>query len=150
MKMPSTPKLRILMIASRYPPFAGGTETHVREVSARLAAAGHSVTVLTADPSKTLPRSEVSDGVAIRRVPAWPRRRDYMFAPRVLAEIRRGDWDVAHVQGYHTLFAPLAVLALWLARIPFALTFHSGGHSAWFRRAVRHVQYLLLSPLVRQ
>jgi glycogen(starch) synthase len=52
--MPSSPEradrpLNVLMVSARYLPFTGGTETHVHEVGTRLAAAGHAVTVLTAD-----------------------------------------------------------------------------------------------------
>jgi glycosyltransferase involved in cell wall biosynthesis len=41
--------MRILHITQRYWPAYGGAETHLAELSTRLAAAGHSVTVLTTD-----------------------------------------------------------------------------------------------------
>lgn len=143
-------QLRILMVAARYFPFTGGTETHIHEVSKRIAAAGHSVDILTADPSGDLPREEEASGVRILRVPAWPKRSDYYFAPGVISAINRGDWDLVHIQGYHTLVAPAAMLAAIRKQIPFAITFHSGGHSSRLRNAVRGIQRAVLRPLVKR
>jgi glycosyltransferase involved in cell wall biosynthesis len=137
------------MVAARYFPFTGGTETHIHEVSKRMVAAGHSVDILTADPSGELPPEEKVSGVRIVRVPAWPKRSDYYFAPGVIAEINRGHWDLIHIQGYHTLVAPAAMLAAIRNRIPFAITFHSGGHSSRLRNAIRGVQRAILRPLVK-
>jgi len=139
--------LRIVMVAARYFPFSGGIETHIHEVGRRLAAQGHEVTVLTTDPTGALPRSEMVEGMRIRRVPAWPRKRDYFFAPGLFQELRRGSWDVVHVQGYHTFSAPIAMAGALAAGIPFVLTFHSGGHSSSARNAIRGVQQSLLRPL---
>jgi glycosyltransferase involved in cell wall biosynthesis len=144
--------LRILMATPRYPPFAGGVEQHVREVGRRLAAAGCTVTVLTTDPTRRLPRHEMDAGVSIVRVPAWPRRRDFYFAPRIYRSIvaGRAEWDIVHVQSYHTFVAPLAMLAARRAGLPYLLTFHGGGHSSTTRQLLRRVQWPLLAPLVRK
>ncbi len=147
---PDRSRLRILMVAARYFPFTGGTETHVHEVSKRIAAAGHSVDILTADPSGELAREEHVSGVRIMRVPAWPKKFDLYFAPGVVSTINRGKWDLVHVQGYHTLVAPAAMLAAIGMQIPFAITFHSGGHSSRMRNAVRGIQRAVLRPLVEQ
>jgi glycosyltransferase involved in cell wall biosynthesis len=126
----------------------GGIETHVYEVAQRLAAAGVDVTVLTTDPSgKLLAREEVAQ-VTIRRVRAWPARRDYYFAPDVARVIVRETWDLIHCQGIHTLVPPLAMRAAIRAKIPFVLTFHTGGHSSRLRNAVRSLQWMTLRPLL--
>lgn len=140
--------LRILMVAARYYPLVGGTETHIYEVARRLAAGGHQVTILTTNPGHQLPAEEQVDGVTILRVKAFPVQRDYYFAPELYSIIQKGHWDVIHCQGYHTLFAPLAMFAAIRARIPFVLTFHSGGHSSRFRTMARGIQRLLLKPLL--
>ena len=44
--------MRILMVTPSCPYNQGGVERHVREVSTRLAAMGHSVSVVCADPSR--------------------------------------------------------------------------------------------------
>lgn len=141
-------KMRILLVSARYFPFMGGTETHVYEVSRRLAIMGNQITILTADPTGVLPAHEDKDGVHIIRVQAYPAKRDYYFAPRIYPIITRGGWDLIHCQGYHTLVAPLAMLAAWRARIPYLVTFHSGGHSSRLRNAARGLQWLLLYPLL--
>jgi glycogen synthase len=136
------------MATARYFPYMGGTESHVYEVGRRLAHAGVDLTVLTTDPSGQLPRAEESEGVQIRRVRAWPAQQDYYFAPSVYRTIVRGNWNIIHCQGIHTLVAPLAMLAAWRARIPYVVTFHTGGHSAGWRNALRGIQWRTLRPLL--
>jgi glycosyltransferase involved in cell wall biosynthesis len=141
--------LRIAFATARYAPFIGGVEAHVRTVSRLLTDAGHSVTVLTTDPSGTLAPWEVDDGVEIVRVRAWPRRADLYVAPgvaRVLAERR---WDVVHVQSYHTFVAPIAMHAARRLGIPYVITLHGGGHSSRLRHRARSLQISALGPLLR-
>jgi len=150
--MGANPPLRVLMVTPRYRPFVGGVEQHVYEVGTRLARDGHAVTVLTADPSRRLPKREVDEGVTVERVAALPRQRDWYFAPQIFRTIasRRNEWDVVHVQSYHTLVAPLAMAGALKARLPYILTFHGGGHSSPVRQRMRAVQRLLLRPFVRR
>lgn len=136
------------MVTPRYLPHIGGVERYVHELSTRLARDGLEITVLTTDPTGELPGYEEADGIEILRLPAWPRKHDYYFAPGVYRQISAGTWDVVHVQSYHTFVAPLAMLAARRARLPYVLTFHAGGHSSWFRRAVRRPQWALLRPLL--
>jgi glycogen synthase len=144
----SSSRLRILMVTARYLPSIGGTERHTFEVSRRLAEQGHDVSVLTTDLDGTLPALEQSDGVHIVRVTAYPKDRDYFFAPKMFGIIANGDWDVVHCQGYHTLVAPLAMLAATWGRRPYVLSFHSGGHSSAARNAMRYLQSLMLRPFL--
>ena len=65
-------RVRILMVTPRFLPEVGGVEMHVAEVVRRIAASDHGVTVLTTDRSGRLPKEEEWNGVAIRRVRAWP------------------------------------------------------------------------------
>ncbi|MEP6986479.1 MAG: glycosyltransferase family 4 protein [Chloroflexota bacterium] len=142
--------LRILLVSARYSPYVGGTETHVHEVGRRMKAAGHDVTVLTTDPSKKLPTTEERDGLPVRRVAAYPADKDYYFAPGLYSIITQGHWDVVHLQGYHTLVAPLTMLAAIASKTPFVVSFHSGGHSSPVRTSARGFQRLLLRPLLNQ
>lgn len=144
----SPPRLRVLMVSARYLPLVGGVELHVHEVARRLAAREIEVTILTTDPSQTLPRKERSNGVEIRRVPAWPARRDYYFAPGMYAQIARAHCDLVHIQGYQTLVAPIALLAARRRHLPTVLTFHAGGHSSALRQAIRPAQLRVLRPLL--
>lgn len=143
--MPRTARLRVLMVTARYPPYAGGIETHVAEVSRHLVGRGFGVTVLTTmvDP---LPAHEEVDGVTIMRVRAHPRNRDYYFAPGLWRHITDGSHDLVHLQGYHNLVAPLTMAAAACARVPYVVSFHSGGPSSPLRRGIRRFQRLALRP----
>ncbi len=140
--------LRVLMVTPYYLPHMGGVENHVHQVGRRLAGDGVDVIVLTADSSGQLAPKECSEGIEVRRVRAWPPGRDYNWAPGIYRAITQGDWDVIHVQSYHTLVAPLAMLAAVRAHIPYVVTFHGGGHSSRLRNALRRRQRALLKPLL--
>lgn len=140
------PALRILFVTPRYFPDMGGIETHVYEVARRLAQRAV-ITVLTTDRTGEHPRESLVNGVRILRVPAYPRNRDYYFAPEMRAYICRADYDIVHVQGYHTFVPPLA---MWSARreaLPYVLTFHSGGSSSGLRNLIRPLQVNMQRPL---
>jgi glycogen synthase len=142
--------MRIALVAARYSPFVGGIETHVHEVGTRMAALGHQVRVLTTDPSGALPKEQIRDGLCIRRLKAWPKNRDFYFSPRLYSEIRDGGYDIVHFQGYNTFVPPIGMTAALLSKIPYVLTFHSGGHPSRLRNAVRGIQRQVLSPLVKR
>lgn len=142
--------MRVLLVSARFPPSIGGTEIHTAEVARRFAARGIEVTVLTTDRTGQFAPDEQIGGVHVHRVRAWPRRNDWFAAPGVYRYITRGRWDVIHVQGYHTLVAPLAMAAAARSDQPFVVTFHSGGHSSPLRRAIRPIQRALLRPLLRR
>jgi glycosyltransferase involved in cell wall biosynthesis len=139
---------RLLVVTPRYPPLTGGVETHVAEVCPRLRDAGFRVTVLTTDLGAR--RSTTSDeaGLVVVRVPAWPRERDWRFAPAIAAHVRRGQWDLVHVQSYHTFVAPIAMASALAAGCPYVVTFHGGGHSSRLRHSIRRPQRALLRPLL--
>jgi glycosyltransferase involved in cell wall biosynthesis len=140
--------MRILMVAARCYPIMGGIETHIQEVDPRLMARGHAVDVLTTDPSGQLPVEEEVRGMRVQRVPAWPKELDLCVWPGIYAAIRRGAWDLIHLQGCSTFVVPIGLLAAVRGDLPFIPTFHSGGHSSRLRNAVRGTQQALLRPLV--
>ena len=142
--------LRVAMVAARALPFMGGIETHIHEVSRRLATSGVEVTVLTTDTTGELPTEETMSGYRVRRWPAYPRSRDYYFAPGLVRYMRHtDDFDVVHIQGVHTLVPPMVLPATKHAGIPTVLPFHTGGHSSGLRESSRSLQWKLLAPLLR-
>jgi glycosyltransferase involved in cell wall biosynthesis len=146
-----SPKVtRIVQITPRFCPLIGGTETHVKEVAGRLARSGVRVTVLTTDATGESPRTEEHDGVHVERVRAWPRSRDYRIAPGLVRRLLCRDYDLAHVQSYHTFVPLIAMAALCLARQPYVVTPHAGGTSSRLRKMLRLPQLLLLAPLLRR
>jgi glycosyltransferase involved in cell wall biosynthesis len=139
------------MVTPRYYPYMGGIETHVYEAGRRLAQMGNQITILTTAPHpapSSLPREEESQGMHIIRVRAWPRRRDYYFAPEIRSIIKQKRWDLVHCQGCHTLVPPLAMLAAREAGLPYILTFHTGGHSSNLRNRIRGLQWNLQRSLL--
>jgi glycosyltransferase involved in cell wall biosynthesis len=138
------------MVCSRFLPETGGTETHIYEVARRLVArGGFEVTVLTTDRSRLLAREDDVEGIAVVRVPAWPRGRDYYLAPGIAGVIRQRRWDLVHCQGIHTPVPLLAMLCARRAGLPYLMTFHTGGSSSRVRNALRTAQWRLAGPLLR-
>lgn len=143
--------LRVLVATARFFPDLGGTETHVHEVTRRMAKRGDlDLSVLTTDRSGKLPVREEVDGFRILRCRSYPRYRDYYFAPSLYRIIRSGRYDVIHCQGIHTAVPIIAMIAALRARIPYVVTFHTGGHSSGFRRQIRNSQWHVLGPLLRR
>jgi glycosyltransferase involved in cell wall biosynthesis len=97
--------MRVLHIIQRYWPAVGGSETHMRELSRRLAADGHAVTVLTTDAldyeslfapgHRRLEQGEAWDeGVRILRFPV----RHLPFSPLAYPAWRRLLWVLSGVR----------------------------------------------------
>jgi glycosyltransferase involved in cell wall biosynthesis len=93
-------RIDIVMVAARFPPFIGGVETHVREVSRRLASMGDTVLVVTTDPVGDLSPREDIDGVQVVRVRARPRNGDLMFAPGIAPWIQPRGRTYVHCQDF--------------------------------------------------
>jgi glycosyltransferase involved in cell wall biosynthesis len=143
--------LKVLMVTPRYFPFMGGIETHVYEVGRRLVSSGIDVTLLTTIPQSlitSLPKEDEIEGMRIMRVRAWPQERDYYIAPEIYSIIQQGQWDLIHCQGCHTFVPPLAMYAAQTAKIPYLMTFHTGGHTSRLRTSIRGTQWRLQRPLM--
>jgi glycosyltransferase involved in cell wall biosynthesis len=141
---------RVLMVTPRSPLAQGGVERHVLEVSTRMAAAGVHVEVICTDPDAEHAGEQTHEGVRIRTLRAWPRGRDWYLAPGIWRAMSREKWDLVHVQSYHTLVAPLAMLRALTLRLPYVVTFHGGGHSLEHRNRARGLQMRMLRPLLRR
>jgi glycosyltransferase involved in cell wall biosynthesis len=143
-------RLRVLVVTARFFPDLGGTETHVFEVTRRMAERGDlDLTVLTTDRSGSLPVREDLDGFDVLRCRSYPRHRDYYIAPRLYGLVRNGNYDLIHCQGIHTAVPIIAMIAAIRGRSPYVVTFHTGGHSSDLRRRIRNTQWQLLGPLLR-
>lgn len=142
---------RVLVVAVGFPPDLGGLETHVYEVTRRMAKRGDlDLTVLTTDRSGTYPSREDFEGFKVLRCRAYPRRRDYYFAPDIYRHIINGHYDLVHCQGIHTAVPILAMMAAKRRHIPYVVTLHTGGNSSRLRRRIRANQWRALAPLLRR
>lgn len=144
----SSSQMRVLMATPRFLPGIGGVERHVERVAQRLVQSGCQVTVLTTGVEQGLAARELIGEIDVMRVSAWRHSSDLYPAPGIYTELTRGEWDLVHVQSYHTFVAPLAMLGALKAKVPFVLTFHGGGHSSRIRARVRSPQLLALRPLL--
>lgn len=145
-----TRRPKVLQVTARFLPEMGGIEAHVRELSTMLVELGWDVDVLTSDRTGQLPSEERIGGVLVRRLPAWPRKRDWLLAPGIAGAIRSTDADIIHVQGITDFTPPMAMLACLMGSKPYVVTFHTGGHPSAFRTRLRGLQWKALSPLVRR
>jgi glycosyltransferase involved in cell wall biosynthesis len=144
-------RLNVLMVTPRYFPYIGGAEKQVHEVGCRLASNDVNITLLTTMPhflSTPLPKEEMIEKMRVIRVQAYPKEPDYYIAPEMYSIIKYGKWDLVHCQSYHTFVAPLAMLAAKKAKIPYVVSFQSGGFSSCFRNAIRGIQRMALRPLL--
>jgi glycosyltransferase involved in cell wall biosynthesis len=142
--------IRVLIVAARFLPDLGGTETAIHEITRRIAIRDDfDLTVLTTDRSGSRPTREVFDGFTVLRCRSYPRRKDYYFAPGVYRHILNSNYDIVHCQGIHTAVPILAMTAARRKRIPYVVTLHTGGHSSSFRRRLRNIQWRSLGPLLR-
>lgn len=144
----SCSQMRVLMATPRFLPQIGGVERHVERLATRLVQRGASVTVLTTGLEQGLPARDRIGDVDVIRVSALRNGRDFYAAPGIYTEVKRGGWDIVHVQSYHTFVAPLAMMGARKANLPFVLTFHGGGHSSRIRTRIRSTQLLTLRPLL--
>ena len=130
--------MRIAQVCPRYSPDIGGVETHVAEVSKRLVARGHEVTVITTDPSGKLPRNEVLDGVTVMRFPAFAPGDAYYLSPSMYSYLRKDHgFDLIHAHGYHAVPALFASYAK-TGKLVFTPHYHGHGHT--------RLRNLLLKP----
>jgi glycosyltransferase involved in cell wall biosynthesis len=142
--------VRVAMVSSRYLPYLGGVETHVREVSQRMAAQGVDVTVLTTDLTGELPPEEHDGALTVRRYAAWPKRADLYISPSLVRQIREGGYDLVHMQGVNNFLPPLVLATAQRSGVPTVVTFHTGGHTSRLRTTVRGAQWRALGPLLRR
>ena len=140
--------LRILMVTPRFFPETGGVEMYTYQVASRLINLGQFITILTSDRSRQLPKQEAIKDLQVERMPAWPRNRDYYFAPDIFSKVIQSDFDVLHVQSYHTLVPPIAMMAALSGKKPYVVSFHGGGPFLSVRDGKQFAQRIVLRPLL--
>jgi len=115
--------MRVLEVASVFPPHVGGLEVCVYEISKRLVPMGHQVIVY----STNLPRSktrEYKDGMSIRRIPVL----FTVFGAPVAIFLRyiiKEEADLIHVHIPPIFGALSSLLAGRIKKVPVVLTYHS-------------------------
>lgn len=111
----------------------------VQAISERLVNRGHDVTVLTADASADVPRSETRNGVTVHRHRAVSPGGAFHVAPGISLAVRQAGADVVHAHNVHSL--PLFFAALGKGAARFVATAYYHGTSADGLRSVLWTGY---------
>ena len=132
--------MKIAQVCPRYHPHVGGVETHVKNISERLAKK-YDITVLTTDPSGKLPKEEDINGVKVKRFKALAPNEAYYFSLKMVKELRKSKFDVVHGHGYHA-FPLLFSLLAKKSRIIATTRYHGSGHTT-----IRNLLLRLYKPI---
>jgi glycosyltransferase involved in cell wall biosynthesis len=138
--------LKIAQVCPRYSPDIGGVETHVKEISERLAKKGHMVEVVTTDPSGKLPATETINGVKVTRFKCIAPGNAYFFTPKIYSYLKSREYDIIHGHSYHALPSLFAALAKNDSKFMFTPHYHRSGHT--FFRNLLHKPYRLLGKMI--
>ncbi len=122
--------MKLLFVLEHFYPYIGGAEHLFTELTKILVKEGYSVTVVTTRYDRTLPASEVFNGVRIFRVRCFNR---YLFTffslPCILRQARR--FDLIHTTTYNAALP--ARLAGNLLGKPVVVTFHEVWGKLWMQ-----------------
>lgn len=120
--------MRIAQVFSRYYPDIGGVETHLKEISERLAKKGFDVEVLTTDPSGKLPREEIINEVRVKRFRSWAPNGIYHFSRELHKYLRNNsyNYDIIHAHGYQAFPMLSSAMSKRYTKAKFIITDHLG------------------------
>jgi len=140
--------LRICQVSQRFHPYIGGVETHVEEISKRLLQKGIEVEVLTTDASGKLKRTEIVNGILVRRFRSFAPHEAYYFSPKLEQYLRKEyrSFDIVHAHNYNAFPSLHAVRAKNTDKFVVTPHYHGTGHT--FTRRLLHVPYKLLGKQV--
>ncbi len=136
--------MRIAQVCPRFYPHIGGVETHVYEISKRLAR-DFEIEVITTDPTGKLPKVEEIDGIIVRRFKSFAPSNAYhiSFDMYIFFKKYLYKYDIVHAHSYHALPALFASLAKDNnSKFIFTPHYHGKGHT--FTRNILHKPYKIL------
>ena len=112
--------LRVLMVCPQFRPMMGGYERAAERLGIELTRRGHQVTVVTERRERAWPRTENIQGLEVRRLTCWNRRRlqtvsGILFLARYLLSHAR-QFDLIHVHQYGWPSTVAIVLGRMLGR----------------------------------
>ena len=139
--------MKIAQVCPRFYPEIGGVETHVYEISRRLAKE-FEVEVLTTDPSGKLPKIEDVEDVAVRRFKSFAPRDAYYFSLDLYRYLKKRstEYDLIHAHNYHAFPSLFAALSKKDSKFVFTPHYHAHGHS--FFRNLLHKPYKLIGKRI--
>src|SRR3989442_13573009 len=96
----------ITYVSPRYPPYIGGVETHVAELTTRASARFRRVSVVTTDPSGDLPPTQTfGDILTVFRVRSFAPGENYHFpvSTSLLKVLRACRSRILHLRSIHNV-----------------------------------------------
>ncbi len=121
--------MKVLIVAHYYPPHVGGIELVAKHQAHRIAAAGHTITVVTSKVSQY--EHDEHETVSLIRIPALNILERWgvpfpIFSPRIITELVRQvrQHDIVHVHDAFYISSLVAVLCARWYRKPVVLTQH--------------------------
>jgi alpha-1,3-mannosyltransferase len=120
-------KLRVLHVVRQYAPAIGGLESYVHSMTAHQKALGYDCEVLTLNKifhgdAAELPAEEIIDGIKVRRVGFWGRRR--FFIPKI-SPFYFTRFDIVHVHNTDCFYDYVALVSAFTGTKSVATT-HGG------------------------
>ncbi|UPV76666.1 glycosyltransferase family 4 protein (plasmid) [Halorussus limi] len=115
------------MSSDIHPEVPGGLGLHVHSLSEKQAEMGHDVTVLTSDHGdRSLPRTEVRDGYALKRHREVARPVDNSIVPGVAKSLwdLADEYDVVHAHSHLFFSSNVAAAMAALTDVPLVVTNH--------------------------
>src|SRR6267143_6197022 len=103
----------VTFVSPRYPPYIGGVETHVAELTARASARFGRVSVVTTDPSGGLPSTQsLGNGLTIFRVRSFAPGENYHFpiSASLVKILRSCRSSILHLHSIHDVPGPLSAI----------------------------------------
>jgi len=118
--------MRIVQVASYFPPPYGGIESHVYYLSKELVRLGHEVTILTSrSPGQSSIKEEARDGILVKRLWTPLSLFSFPFMPVLLCRILREEADIFHGHINSPMIVEPAAAGSWLRQIPLVITYHA-------------------------
>jgi glycosyltransferase involved in cell wall biosynthesis len=132
--------LKIIQVSPRFYPYIGGIETHVFEISKRLAKK-HDVHVFTTDPSGELPKEECISGIKIKRFNSFAPNEAFFFSPELYSALKKEHADILHIHSNQSLSSLLAFMGMKKTNIKkFIFTPHYSPHGTTpLRKVIRKI-----------
>ncbi len=131
--------MKIAQVCPRFPPHIGGVETHVYEISKRLAKE-FDVEVLTTDPAGKLAKVEEMEGFTVRRFKSLAPSDSYYLSPSLHRYLKGSrEYNIVHAHSYHAFPALHAAMTKKENKFVFTPHYHGKGHS--FVRNLLHKPY---------
>jgi glycosyltransferase involved in cell wall biosynthesis len=136
--------MRVAQVTKYFHPHRGGIESHVLGISEGFARRGHEVLVFTSDVPGAREGDEL-DGIKVFRSPVFFTLFNGPFAPGILNDLLREDYDLIHAHLPDPFNSVFALIASKIKKKPLFVTYHADIiKNRWYHRPFKFVYCLFL------